>query len=165
MEMIVWHVNDGIHNNKKCSGTPQAKRYCCNPACVSPTDAIDSITLPTPTSGQQNGGDEYHGEVSCWPCSYLYCNAESDSGTSEAKQRFMLQNVYLLYVGKPCKGCNHLRRVHRKGPSTNIQWYWYEADCWSIGGRGREDIQQVWCENDDKENTTREIGESWIRLD
>jgi hypothetical protein len=47
--MIVWHVNDGIHNNKKDIATPTAKRCCRSHAYVSPTGII---TLPTPASGK-----------------------------------------------------------------------------------------------------------------
>ena len=47
--MIVQHVNDGIHNNKKDIATPNAKRCHHSRACVSPTD---TITLPIPASGK-----------------------------------------------------------------------------------------------------------------
>jgi hypothetical protein len=50
-KMIVWYVTDGRKNNKHDTNTPPAKRYHRSCACVSPTDANDSINLPTPKSG------------------------------------------------------------------------------------------------------------------
>ncbi len=47
--MIVPHVNDGVHNNKKDIATPNAKRCHHSRACVSPTD---TITLPIPARGK-----------------------------------------------------------------------------------------------------------------
>lgn len=44
-EMIVWHVKDGIHNNKRNIATPVVKWCPRNHAHVSPTDTIDIITL------------------------------------------------------------------------------------------------------------------------
>ncbi len=44
-----------------------------------------------------------------------------DDKINKLEQRtFELSSVYLLSVGKPCKGCNRLRRVHRKGSTTNL---------------------------------------------
>ncbi len=48
--MIVRHVNAIKHNNKMVDVTPAAKRHRRSTACVSPTDTLDIIILPTPTS-------------------------------------------------------------------------------------------------------------------
>jgi hypothetical protein len=51
-EMIVRHVKAIKHNNKMVDVTPAAKRHRRSTACVSPTDTLDIIILPTPTSGK-----------------------------------------------------------------------------------------------------------------
>ncbi len=49
-EMIVRHVKAIKHNNKMVDVTPAAKQHRPSTACVSPTNTLDIITLPTPTS-------------------------------------------------------------------------------------------------------------------
>jgi hypothetical protein len=51
-EMIVQHVKEIKHNNKMVDVTPVAKQHRHSTACVSPTDTLDIVTLPTPTSGK-----------------------------------------------------------------------------------------------------------------
>jgi hypothetical protein len=51
-EMIVRHVKAIKHNNKMVDVTPAAKGHRRSTACVSPTDTLDIIILPTPTSGK-----------------------------------------------------------------------------------------------------------------
>ncbi len=40
------------HNNKIVDVTPAARQHHLSTACVSPTDTLDIITLPTPASGK-----------------------------------------------------------------------------------------------------------------
>jgi hypothetical protein len=49
-EMIVWHVKAVKHNNKMVDVTPAVKQHRRSTACVSPTDTLDIITLPTPAT-------------------------------------------------------------------------------------------------------------------
>ncbi len=67
--MIVRHVNDGIHNNKKDIATPNAKRCRHSCACVSPTD---TITLPIPASGKAFNKIEVVNLMSKVPVSHMH---------------------------------------------------------------------------------------------
>jgi hypothetical protein len=50
--MIVCHVKAIKHNNNMVDVTPAAKQHRQSTACVSPTDILDIITVPTPVSGK-----------------------------------------------------------------------------------------------------------------
>jgi hypothetical protein len=98
--MIVQHVNDGIHNNRKDIATPTAKRCRHSPACVSPTDII---TLPTSASGKAFNKIEVVNLMSKVPVGHMHAETAKAIMAHQKQCNVSLPKAFILPVGKPCK--------------------------------------------------------------
>jgi hypothetical protein len=101
-EMIVWHVKAIKHNNNMVDVTPAAKQHRRSTACVSSTDTLDIITLPTPASGKAFKKIEVVNLMSKVPVGHIHI------ATAKAIMKHQKQyNVSLSKASIYCLLANH----------------------------------------------------------